>query len=131
MSTIIQRIKRLAVVIRRSRVDEISDDVLKLTNGLGASAIAVLPSAEKAFSAEEVQLSRQVLLAAGMGCRIVWQQPLRQMDPCECKCLFSKGNSLGFLNFNATLEAHSDDGLIQHALLEIVKRTINNEVYTN
>lgn len=117
------------VIIRRCQVDYLAEDVLKMTNGLGASAIAILPGAKEAFGAEEAQLNRQAILAAGMGARIVWQQVLEQMDPCECKCLFSKGISLGFYNFDATLESHCADGIVQHSLLEIVKRAINNELY--
>ncbi|GFE54903.1 ppiC-type peptidyl-prolyl cis-trans isomerase, putative [Babesia ovis] len=118
------------VIIRRQNIENLSDDVLSLTHGIGASAIAVLPDASKAFKTEEVRISRQVLLAAGMGCRIVWHQPLEQVDPCEAKCLYSKGISLGFFNFDATLEAHCADGIVQHALLETVKGATHNTVYT-
>ncbi|KAK1443723.1 hypothetical protein BgAZ_205990 [Babesia gibsoni] len=126
------RFKGLAtnVIIKRSMVEGISQHTLKLTKGMGASAIAILPGAEVAFCAEEEQLCRQLLLAAGMGCRIVWQTSLQQMDPCECRCLFSKAITLGFFNFNTMLEAHSSDGHIQHGLLEIVNRAADNEVFT-
>ncbi|GIX63726.1 quinone oxidoreductase-like protein 1 [Babesia caballi] len=119
-----------SVIIRRVPVAAISESALKLTNGVGVSAIAVLPDAVKAFKVEEVQLGRQALLAAGMGCRIVWQQPLEQVDPCEAQCLFRKGNSLEFFNFRVILEAHSADGVVQHALLETVKRASHNTLYT-
>ncbi|GBE60724.1 urease accessory ureD, putative [Babesia ovata] len=118
-----------AVIIRRKPVGVISEDVLTLTNGMGASAVTVLPDAIKEFKAAEVHVSRQTLLAAGIGCRIVWHQALEQVDPCEAKCLFDKSGSLEFFNFDATLESHGADGLVQHALLETVKRATHNTIY--
>ncbi|ORM41670.1 uncharacterized protein BXIN_2810 [Babesia sp. Xinjiang] len=117
------------VIIRRNNIETVSDDALTLTNGIGASAIAVLPDAVKAFKTEEVRVSRQMLLSAGMGSRIVWQQALEQVDPCESKCLFNKGVSLSLFNFDASLEAHSSDGVVQHALMETVKRVTHKTIY--
>ncbi|CDR94090.1 hypothetical protein, conserved [Babesia bigemina] len=120
---------RHAVIIRRKPVAVIAEDVLTLTGGMGASSITVLPDAVKDFKAAEVQVSRQSLLAAGIGCRIVWHQPLEQVDPCEAKCLFEKSSSLEFFNFDTTLQSHGSDGLVQHALLETVKRATHNTIY--
>nr|BAN65700.1 hypothetical protein [Babesia bovis] len=118
------------IIVKRLNIDMLYENVLKLTEGIGASAIAILPGVTQAFKTEEVKLNRQVLLSGGMGCRIVWHQQLEQVDPCEAKCLYNKACSLGFFNFDEMLKAHCIDGIVLHALLETVKRAIQNNIYT-
>ncbi|KAK2195535.1 bifunctional Armadillo-like helical/Armadillo-type fold [Babesia duncani] len=76
------------VIIRHfSEFSKISDDVLSLTMRMGVSGIVILPNAVTAFETEQAVIHRTTLLAAGIGCRIVWHEPLEQLDPCECESL--------------------------------------------
>lgn len=119
--------KSLQVTLRSVNDDEIADNVLKITK-YGASAILVLGDA---FKTEQVKIHRQVLLAAGLGSRVVWCSRMEQIDPCECDCLFDKGISLGFFNLDSILSTESHIGIVQHAIIETVNHMANSTLFVS
>ncbi|XP_952144.1 uncharacterized protein TA13920 [Theileria annulata] len=94
---------------------------MKITSGYGASAILILDGTIEAFSTNQVTLHRQILLSTGIGGRIVWCNEIEQIDPCECKCLYSKGISLSFFNPKSIFNTNSYQGIIQHSILLFLK----------